>query len=76
MRLEKLKLIRESSNMTYQQVADSAGLTKEHYWMIENGKRNLSYHNAVRIAMVFNKEPDDIFLPTELTKTEQEVAKC
>ncbi|MGH1788054.1 helix-turn-helix transcriptional regulator [Enterococcus casseliflavus] len=72
MELEKLKAIRESAKMTYQQVADSAGLSKEHYWMIENGKRNLSYQNAVKIAMVFDKEPDDIFLPIELTKAELE----
>lgn len=75
MRLEKLKYIRESANMTYKEVADSAGLTKEHYWMIENGKRNLSYQNAVKIALVFNKEPDDIFLPNELTKTEHLISK-
>lgn len=70
MRLDKLKKIRETAGFTYQQVADGSGLTKEHYWMIENGKRNLSYPNAVRIASVFNKEPDDIFLGNELTKTE------
>ena len=68
--LVKLKSLRESNGMTYQQVANGAGLTKEHYWMIENGKRNLSYQNAVKIASVFNKEPDDIFLQLELTKTE------
>lgn len=68
--LVKLKSLRESNGMTYQQVANGAGLTKEHYWMIENGKRNLSYQNAVKIASVFNKEPDDIFLQSELTKTE------
>lgn len=68
--LVKLKSLRESNGMTYQQVANEAGLTKEHYWMIENGKRNLSYKNAVKIASVFNKEPDDIFLQSELTKTE------
>lgn len=38
--------------------------------MIEKGKRKLSYENAVRIALVFGKEPDDIFLEHELTKTE------
>lgn len=68
--LEKLEQIRKGLNMTFQEVADSAGLTKEHYWMIEKGKRNLSYQNAVKIANVFNMTPDDIFLKSELTKTE------
>lgn len=70
--LKKLEKIRKEHKKTFQQVADQAGLTKEFYWMIEKGKRKLSYENAVKIAMVFNKEPDDIFLNSELTKTEQE----
>lgn len=70
--LKKLEKIRKEHKKTFQQVADQAGLTKEFYWMIEKGKRKLSYENAVKIAMVFNKEPDDIFLNSELTKTEQD----
>ncbi|MDU0318999.1 MULTISPECIES: helix-turn-helix transcriptional regulator [unclassified Enterococcus] len=69
--LKKLEKIRKESGKTFQDVADQAGLTKEFYWMIEKGKRKLSYENAVRIALVFGKEPDDIFLESELTKTEQ-----
>lgn len=65
--LQKLKELREQSGLTYQQVADIAGISKEHYWFIENGKRRLSYKMAVRIAKVFNKKPDDIFLEQELT---------
>jgi putative transcriptional regulator len=65
-----LKQLREGCNMTYQQVADGAGITKEYYWQIENGKRNLSYELAVRIASVFGKTPDDIFLADELTEEE------
>ena len=68
--LKNLEKIRKENGKTFQDVADKAGLTKEFYWMIEKGKRKLSYENAVKIAMVFNKEPDDIFLETELTKTE------
>lgn len=69
--LEKLKKIREKHNLTNQQVAEKIGISKEYYWMIENGKRKLSYDLAVKIANVFDKRPDDIFLNTELTKGEQ-----
>ena len=69
--LQNLETIRKENGKTFQQVADAAGLTKEFYWMIEKGKRRLSYENAAKIALVFGKEPDDIFLETELTKTEQ-----
>jgi len=65
-----LKRMRENLTMTYQQVADGVGITKEYYWQIENGKRNLSYELAVRIATVFGKTPDDIFLTDELTHEE------
>lgn len=59
--LEKLKKNRINENLTCQQVADRAGISKEHYWFIENGKRGLTYEMAARIAKVFNKKPDDIF---------------
>lgn len=61
MALEKLKKNRINENLTCQQVADRAGISKEHYWFIENGKRGLTYEMAARIAKVFNKKPDDIF---------------
>ncbi|MGO2892452.1 MAG: helix-turn-helix transcriptional regulator [Enterococcus devriesei] len=69
--LQKLESVRKEQGKTFQQVADEAGLSKEFYWMIEKGKRKLSYENAVKIALVFDREPDDIFLNSELTKTEQ-----
>lgn len=69
--LTKLQQLRKDNQLTCQQMADQTGLSKEYYWMLENGKRNLSYPNAVKIARVFKKEPDDIFLSSELTKTEQ-----
>lgn len=72
MNLIKLKSLREKRNMTYQEVADMAGLSKEHYWMIENGRRGLTYPTAIKIAKVFNKRPDDIFLNSELTCEEHD----
>lgn len=71
MALEKLKEMRTSARFTYQQVADEVGISKEYYWMIENGKRRLTYELAVRIANVFKSSPDYIFLDSELTRGEQ-----
>ena len=73
MALEKLKEIRTKQGLTYQEVANRVNISKEYYWMIENGKRRLSYDLAVKIAGVFDKSPDDIFLNNELTSSEQEV---
>lgn len=71
--LNKLKKMREEKGLTYQQVADTIGISKEYYWMIENGKRGLTYPLAVKIANVFKSSPDYIFLDNELTKGEQGV---
>jgi len=71
MNLKKLNELRLEREMTYQQVADLIGVSKEHYWFIENGKRGLSYEMAIKIAKVFNKTPDDIFFDNKLTNEEQ-----
>lgn len=71
MALEKLKNTRDQAGLTCQQVANEIGITKEYYWMIENGKRRLNYDIAVKIAKVFNTSPDYIFLDDELTTSEQ-----
>lgn len=75
MKLEKLKNMRESEVLTYQQVADEVGISKEYYWMIENGKRRLTYELAVKIAQVFKSSPDYIFLDNELTRSEYSAEK-
>lgn len=71
MALEKLKVIRNKKGLTCKQVADLVGISKEYYWMIENGKRRLTYDLAVKIAKVFDTSPDDIFLDSKLTISEQ-----
>ncbi|MED0687934.1 helix-turn-helix transcriptional regulator [Anoxybacillus ayderensis] len=72
MALDKLKSIRTEKGLSCKQVADSVGISKEYYWMIENGKRRLNYELAVKIAQVFDTSPDNIFLGNQLTYSEQE----
>lgn len=72
----KLKYTRLQSGKTYQQVANEVGISKEYYWQIENGRRRLYYDLAVKIANVFNKKPDDLFLPDELTNGELKGVSC
>lgn len=62
MELKNLKCIRLQHKLTYQDVAEQIGVSKTYYWHIENGKRGLSYEMAVKIAAVFGKKPDEIFL--------------
>ncbi|KIP21094.1 putative transcriptional regulator [Anoxybacillus ayderensis] len=72
--LEKLKSIRTEKGLSCKQVADLVGISKEYYWMIENGKRRLNYELAVKIAQVFDTSPDNIFLGNQLTYSEQKLA--
>ncbi len=65
----KLKELREIRNETLEDVAKNIGISAQFYWMIENGKRNLSYKLAVKIANHYGVEPDDIFLENYLTKS-------
>lgn len=74
MAIEKLKNMRNAECLTCQQVADKVGISKEYYWMIENGKRRLHYGLAVKIADVFNVSPDNIFLDSKLTISKQSSA--
>lgn len=67
MNLRKLKTLRISEGLTLKEVAEKLGISLEYYWMLENGKRKLSYEMAYEIAVIFNKTPDQIFLDINLT---------
>ncbi|CAI9395888.1 hypothetical protein BACSP_04194 [Bacillus sp. T2.9-1] len=63
-----LRIIRKQYGYTYQMMADKLGITKSYYWQIENGKRGLSYEQAVQISSIFSKTPDEVFLPDYIVK--------
>ncbi|MED4699648.1 helix-turn-helix transcriptional regulator [Lysinibacillus capsici] len=67
MNLANLKVLREKKNISYQSMADNLDVSFQYYWMIENGKRGLSYEMAIRIAQVLGTTPDKIFLNNDLT---------
>lgn len=73
--LSKLKEVRNKEGLTYREVAHQVGISKEYYWMIENGRRRLNYEIAVKIAKVFHSSPDCLFLDNELTYSEQNDSK-
>lgn len=43
MNLVNLKVQREKKHISYQTMANKLGVSFQYYWMIENGKRGLSY---------------------------------
>lgn len=67
MNLQNLQVVRNKKGLSYQEMAKKLGITLQAYWMIENGKRGLSYEMAVRIAEILGMTPDEIFLINDLT---------
>lgn len=57
----KLKELRLENKYTIKIMSEKTGLSKSFYWQIENGVRNLTYENALKISAVFNLKPDDVF---------------
>lgn len=43
-------------------MADLLNISKCYYWQIENMQRGLTYQMALKIALIFDTKPDDIFL--------------
>ena len=59
--LSNLINIRKKMGYSVKKMADLLNISKTFYWQIEKGQRNLSYNMALKIAILLNKKPDDIF---------------
>lgn len=56
-----LKRNRKEKKYTCKDMAEMLKISPAYYSQIENGKRNLDYKMAVKIASIFGLYPDDIF---------------
>ena len=59
---KKLKKIRKIQGYTIYSMANKLKISPTYYSQIENKKRRLNYEMSIKIANIFNKKPDDIFL--------------
>lgn len=59
---KELKKLRISNGYTIYDMASLIGISYSHYSLLESKKRKLSYEMAIKIARIFDKKPDDIFL--------------
>ena len=57
----KLKELRKANNYTIYDMARMLEISPSYYSQLENNKRRLFYDMAIRIAIIFNMRPDDIF---------------
>lgn len=67
MNLDNLRKLREHKNISCKSMAAKLDVSFQYYWMIENGKRGLSYEMAIRIAKILGTTPDKIFSSSNLT---------
>lgn len=56
-----LESLREANGYTYKEISYLMNCSTAYVWQLCNGKRNLTYQNAVLFAEIFNTTPDDIF---------------
>lgn len=73
MTLDKLKELRLENGLTQAVMAEELNISKQYYSQIERGERRLTYEMAVKIANIFKKTPDQIFLHTEATERRQDI---
>ena len=59
---KELKELRTKNNYTIYDMANMLNISSSHYSLLENKKRNLSYEMAIKIANIFETNPDEIFL--------------
>lgn len=58
----KLKMLRKKKKYTVDDMGKKLNISPSYYSQLENGRRNLSYDQAYKIARIFKKKPDQIFL--------------
>ena len=60
--MERLKELRKEKGYTIYKMAELLDIAPSYYSQLENKKRRLYYETAIRIARIFNMNPDQIFL--------------
>lgn len=85
---DRIRLVRESKGLTQDQLAASAGISKSFVSEVENGKRNISAQNLLRIANAMGasveyllrgvsaapqEEPRAVTVPPELADAAQQL---
>ena len=58
----KIKDICKNNGITLTELGIKLGKSKQYMSELSNGNIKLSYEMAIKIAAIFNKKPDEIFL--------------
>lgn len=66
--LETLKFLRKQADYTQLDMAGKLGISESYYCQLENGTRKMSLENALKIASILKKTPNEIFLPADFAE--------
>jgi len=75
MMYQKLRDIRKNHGYKAKHMADKLGISKSFYLQLETRYRRLSYDMAVKIAKIFNMQPDEIFYEDHLRDEKEKTSK-
>lgn len=70
-----LKDLRLEKGKTLKEMAYMLGIGITTYYMYETSERDIPYEVAKKIALIFDLEVEDIFLPTRFTVSKQKEDK-
>ena len=64
--------MRKKKKYTVEEMGAKMDISPSYYSQLENGRRNLSYDQACKIAAIFKKKPDQIFFEDYKNRESQE----
>lgn len=70
--MNKLKQFREEAGLTQKQIAEKLGVSESYYCQLENNKRRMPLQLALDISAILKKTPNDIFLPDNFAKCQDD----
>lgn len=63
---DKLKALRQSANMSQQELADTLDISKSAVSMYEQGRREPNFETLLQIAAIFQVTADDLLGPFDI----------
>lgn len=61
----KIRKLRKQRKLSIYDMANYLDITAAYYSQLENKKRRLFYDTAIKLAAIFEMEPDELFYPDE-----------
>ncbi|MDK0626419.1 helix-turn-helix transcriptional regulator [Clostridium perfringens] len=62
-----LKMLRTKYNLTQEELAIKLGISKNTYFRKENGLKDFTITEAIKIGEIFNVNPSEIFFTNKVT---------